>query len=128
MVVLSRIGAVVALLTSLLPVSAHAQRQSMSALQKRALTPAGQGSHWELTAFNGIYLAKDLYRRVARALASTIRTRTAAGWRTTRASSSASSCRMRGRTRRSRRARATPGSRTRRRSASSSCSRRTWAR
>jgi opacity protein-like surface antigen len=62
MVVLSRIGAVVALLTFLLPVSAHAQRQSMSALQKRALTPAGQGSHWELTAFNGIYLAKDLYQ------------------------------------------------------------------
>jgi opacity protein-like surface antigen len=61
MPVLSRIGAVFALLAFLLPQCAHAQ--SMSALRKRALAPAaGAGKHWELTAFNGLYLPKDLYQ------------------------------------------------------------------
>jgi opacity protein-like surface antigen len=45
-----------------LALAAEPSRTRPSALQRRALATRGPGSHWELTAFTGLYLPKDLYQ------------------------------------------------------------------
>lgn len=60
MVSVYRALAALALLALLLPQTAAAQ--DMRELRRRAMAGTGSASHWEITAFNGIHLPKDLYQ------------------------------------------------------------------